>query len=123
MNGILAKTSEERANNIRNTKPTESIETAGSLAMNQIHSLFEVNSYDEFSTSNPFSVDYSQYSDAGETVASSGFLSNFSNAVSTLSSSSFSSTGSTVSAGSCTGASSGASSGGSCGGGSFSSVC
>ena len=60
MNGILAKSSEERTNNIRSTKPAESIETAGSLAMNQFHSLFETNTYDEFSTNNPFSVDYTQ---------------------------------------------------------------
>ncbi len=122
MNGILAKTSEDRTNNIRSSKPAESVETAGSLAMNQFHSLFETNSYDEFSTSNPFAVDYSQYSDAGETVAYSGFLSSFSSAVSTLSTSSFSS-GGTSTAGSCGGFSGGASAGGSCGGGGFSSVC
>ena len=122
MNGILAKTSEERANNIRNTKQSESIETAGSLAMNQFHSLFETNSYDEFSTSNPFAVDYSQYSDSGETVAYSGFLSSFSNAVSTLSTSTGFSSTTCSSAGAST--CSGASSGGSCGGGGgFSSVC
>lgn len=123
MNGILAKTSEDRTNNIRSTKPAESIETAGSLAMNQFHSLFETNSYDEFSTNNPFSVDYSQYSDSGETVAYSGFLSSFSNAVSTLSTTTGFSSGGT-SAASCGGFSGGASAGGSCGsGGGFSSVC
>ncbi len=123
MNGILAKTSEDRTNNIRSTKPAESIETAGSLAMNQFHSLFETNSYDEFSTNNPFSVDYSQYSDSGETVAYSGFLSSFSNAVSTLSTTTVFSSGGT-SAASCGGFSGGASAGGSCGsGGGFSSVC
>ena len=123
MNGILAKTSEDRTNNIRSTKPAESIETAGSLAMNQFHSLFETNSYDEFSTNNPFSVDYSQYSDSGETVAYSGFLSSFSNAVSTLSTTAVFSSGGT-SAASCGGFSGGGSAGGSCGsGGGFSSVC
>lgn len=125
MNGILAKSTEDRTNNIRSSKPAESIETAGSLASNQFHSLFETNSYDEFSTSNPFAVDYSQYSDAGETVAyTGGFLSSFSNAVSTLSSSGgFSSAGSFSGGASCAGASAG-STGGSCsGGGGFSSVC
>ena len=125
MNGILAKSSDERTNNIRSAKPAESVETAGSLAMNNVfHSLFETNSYDEFSTNNPFAVDYSQYSDSGETVAyTGGFLSSFANAVSTLSSSSGFSSGSTASA-SCSGFSGGTSSGGSCGGGgSFSSVC
>lgn len=120
MNGILAKSSENRTNNIQSSRPAETIETAGSLAMKQFYSLFEANTYDEFTTNNPFSVDYSQYSDSGETVAyTGGFLSSFSNAVSTLSSSgSFS-----VSAASC-GGFSGASSGGSCGGGGgFSSVC
>ena len=83
MNSILAKSSETRANNIQNTKPAETIETAGSLASNQFHSLFETNVYDVFTTNNPFSVDYSQYSDSGESVAyTGGFLSSFSNAVS-----------------------------------------
>ncbi len=123
MNGILAKTSENRTNDIKSTKPVESIETAGSLAMNNVfHSLFETNTYDEFSTNNPFAVDYSQYSDSGDTVAYSSFLSSFTNAISTLSNSSgFSSTGGAVS---CGGFSGGASAGGSCGGGGgFSSVC
>ncbi len=124
MNGILAKTSEDRTNNIRSTKPAESVETAGSLAMNVFHSLFETNSYDEFSTSNPFAVDYSQYSDAGETVAYSGFLSSFSNAVSTLSSTTNFTSGTSSAGASCGGFSGGASAGGSCGGGGgFSSVC
>ena len=124
MNGILAKTSEDRTNNIRSTKPAEQVETAGSLAMSQFHILFETNSYDEFSTNNPFAVDYSQYSDAGDTVAYSGFLSSFSNAVSTLSTSTGFSSSATSTAGSCGGFSGGASAGGSCGGGGgFSSVC
>ncbi len=124
MNGILAKSSEERTNNIRSTKPAESIETAGSLAMNQFHSLFETNTYDEFSTNNPFSVDYTQYASSGETVAYSGFLSSFSNAVSTLSTSTSFSSGSSFTGGGSCGGFSGAASGGSCGGGGgFSSVC
>ena len=87
MNDILAKSSQTRTNNIRSTKPSEAIETAGSLAMNQSHSLFETKVYDMFSSSNPFSVDYTQYADCGATVAyNGGFLSDFSSAVSTLSS-------------------------------------
>ena len=41
MNGILAKSTEDRTNNIRSSKPAESIETAGSLASNQFHSLLK----------------------------------------------------------------------------------
>lgn len=86
MNGILSKSSESRSHNVRNTRPRESVETAGSLAMNTFHSLFEVNTYDMFITDSPFAIDYSMYSDCGETVAYSGFLSSFSNAVSVISS-------------------------------------
>ncbi len=94
MNDISAKSSQARTNNIRSTKPSESIETAGSLALNHNNSLFETKVYDMFSTSNPFFIDYTQYADCGDTVAyNGGFLSDFSSAVSTLSSeNSFSST-------------------------------
>ncbi len=123
MNNIASKSSETRTNNIRSTKPSESVETAGSLAMYQQHSLFETRVYDMFSTSNPFAVDYTQYSDSGETVAyTGGFLSSFSNAVSTLTSSgSFSDSSSSASTASCGGGFSGASCGTSSGG--FTSVC
>ena len=122
MNNIASKSSETRTN-IRSTKPSESVETAGSLAMYQQHSLFETRVYDMFSTSNPFAVDYTQYSDSGETVAyTGGFLSSFSNAVSTLTSSgSFSDSSSSASTASCGGGFSGASCGASSGG--FTSVC
>ena len=123
MNNISAKSSETMANNIRSTKPAESVETAGSLASNELHSLFNTNVYDVFTSSNPFSVDYSQYSSSGETVAyTGGFLSSFSTAVSTLTSSGSSFTGTAAAAGaSCAG---GGFSGGSCGSsGVFSSVC
>lgn len=123
MNNIAAKSSEARTNNIRSSKPSESIETAGSLAMYQQHSLLETRVYDMFSTGNPFAVDYTQYSDSGETVAyTGGFLSSFSNAVSTLTSSgSFSNSSSSASTASCGGGFSGASCGASSGG--FTSVC
>ena len=123
MNNIASKSSETRTNNIRSTKPSESVETAGSLAMYQQHSLFETRVYDMFSTSNPFAVDNTQYSDSGETVAyTGGFLSSFSNAVSTLTSSgSFSDSSSSASTASCGGGFSGASCGASSGG--FTSVC
>ena len=123
MNNIASKSSETRTNNIRSTKPSESVEAAGSLAMYQQHSLFETRVYDMFSTSNPFAVDYTQYSDSGETVAyTGGFLSSFSNAVSTLTSSgSFSDSSSSASTASCGGGFSGASCGASSGG--FTSVC
>jgi len=86
MNGILAKSSENKLHGVLSPKNTESVETAGSLAMNTFHSLFAVNNYDEFSSSNPFAVDYSMYSDCGDYVADSGFLSSFANAVSVISS-------------------------------------
>ena len=86
MNGILSNNnSENKLQGILCSKTSkESVETAGSLAMNCFESLFSVNTYDEFFSSNPFSVDYSLYSDCGDCVAYSGFLSSFSNAISTL---------------------------------------
>ncbi len=122
MNNIASKSSETRTNNIRSSKPAESVETAGSLAMNQFHSLFETKVYDVFSTSNPFAVDYSQYTDSGETVAyTGGFLSSFSSAISTLSSGGSFSDGASFSSASCGGGFAGASCSGSSGG--FTSVC
>ena len=124
MNDILANSSQTRTNNIRSARPSESVETAGSLAMNQFHSLFETKVYDMFSSSNPFTVDYTQYADCGDSVAyNGGFLGGFSSAVSTLSSEGgfSSSDGGSFSGGDC-GFSSSASS--SCSSsGSFSSVC
>ena len=120
MNGIFGK-SENRSIGLFGTRPSESVETAGSLAMNnQFHSLFSTNIYDVFSSSNPFAVDYSQYSDCSDCVAYSGFLSSFSNAVSTISG--FSDGGfSGISTGDCGGGFSGASCGSSSGG--FTSFC
>ena len=87
MNGILSKSSENnKLHGILSAKNPEAVETAGSLAMNPFFSLFETNNYDMFSSSNPFSVDYSLYADYGENVAYSGFLEGFSNAFSTLNS-------------------------------------
>ena len=125
MNNIESKASETRTNGLLSNKSAESVETAGSLAMNKPHSLFETKVYDVFSSSNPFSVDYSQYSNSSDTVAySGGFLASFSNAVSTLSTSTLSTSSfssGTSSAGTCSG---GGFSGGSCSsGGGFSSVC
>ena len=122
MNDITAKSSDSRTNNIRNTKPSESVETAGSLAMNKFQSLFETNVYDMFSSSNPFTVDYTQYSDSGSNIAfTGGFLSSFSNAVSILSSSSSFSDAGSFSGTSCGGGFTGGSCTGSSGG--FTSVC
>lgn len=84
MNGIFNNKAENQLLGVLAPKSKESVETAGSLAMNVFHSLFEVNTYDEFSSSNPFIVDYSQYSDCGDEVSCGGFLSAFSNAVSIL---------------------------------------
>lgn len=114
MNGILSKSSENnKLHGILSAKNPEAVETAGSLAMNNFHSLFETNIYDMFTTDNPFAIDYSMYSDCGDTVAYSAFLDSFSNAVSVISS----------------GISDGGFSGGDCGGcsassgGSFTSFC
>ena len=98
MNGILSNSNpENKLQGILCSKSKESVETAGSLAFGIFHSLFEGECYDEFSSSNPFAVDYSLYSDCGDYVAYSGFLNSFANAVSTLSS--FSSDGSFASVG------------------------
>jgi hypothetical protein len=85
MNGILNNHSENKLHGVLCPKSPDAVETAGSLAMGEYHSLFANNSYDEFSCSNPFAVDYSLYSDGGDYVAYSGFLESFSNAISTLS--------------------------------------
>lgn len=84
MNGILAKSSENKLHGVLSPKNSEAVETAGSLAMNTYQSLFAVNNYDEFSSSNPFAVDYSMYSDCGDCIADSGFLSSFSSAMSVI---------------------------------------
>ena len=89
MNGILSnnKSGNKLLGILCSKSPNESVETAGSLAMGIFHSLFENESYDEFFTNNPFSVDYSLYADCGENVVYSGFLDSFSNALSTITSS------------------------------------
>lgn len=114
MNGISNKSS-NRASQTESVKPVKTVETAGSLAMNSAFDYFSVNVYDSFSSSNPFAVNYAQYTDSaeGSTVACGGFLSDFSNAVSTLCASS---------SGSAATASCGSSSGG-CSGGGFTSFC
>ena len=116
MNGITSKSS-SRANQTENTRPAKTVETAGSLAMNSAFNYFAAESYDSFSSSNPFAVNYAMYSDSsdGETVAySGGFLGGFSSAVATLGAAGGFSGGATASCG--------ASSGG-CSGGGFTSFC
>ncbi len=82
MRGILAKSSENKLHGLICPKNPDSVETAGSLAMNAFHSLFESNNHDEFYTNNPFAVDYSLYAESF--VADNGFLSSFSNAISVI---------------------------------------
>lgn len=66
-------------------KPTESIETAGSLAMLFDNGLMTMGMYDTFVSSNPFAVNYANYADCGDSNEySGGFLSDFSNAVSVI---------------------------------------
>ena len=127
MSDMLAKASQQqetRMNNIKSARPN-SVETSGSLAMNKPVSLFSTPVYDMFSSSNPFSVDYSQYADCGDTVASnSSFLGGFSSAYSTLSASTGSDSSSSCSAGGSDGGFSGGASTSSCGSsGGFSSMC
>ena len=84
MNGISNKSSNRTSQN-DSVKPVKTVETAGSLAMNTAFDYFSVESYDSFSTNNPFAVNYANYADCGgETIASNGFLSGFSGAVSAL---------------------------------------
>lgn len=93
-------------------RPSEAAETAGSLAMLFHNGLMTIGQYDEFISSNPFMVDYSAYANCDNAVYSN-FLSDFSNAVSTLGD-----------GGGCGFSDSGFSGGGSCSScGGFSSVC
>jgi uncharacterized membrane protein YgcG len=123
MNGILAKSSNHGANKSSkaqsNNKPGQSVETAGSLAMWQ-QSLINAMMADSFSSSNPFVVDYAAFGISPDTVAYSGFLNSFSNALSVLGDGSFSDGGGGFGGGSFS-AGGGSFSGG--GGGSFSSTC
>ena len=95
-------------------RPSEAVETSGSLAMLYSQGLLTIGQYDEFISSNPFMVDYSAYAD-GESVAYSGFLNDFANAISVLGDSGFSGAAGFTDGGS------GSFSGGSSGG--FTSVC
>lgn len=76
----------ERAYTHETSRPTESVETAGSLAMLFEDGLMTMGQYDEFISSNPFAVDYSMYtsSEGTESIALGGFLSDFASAVSTI---------------------------------------
>lgn len=79
--------STNKANRSSNQKPVHSVETAGSLAYMNPFSYFSLNIYDSFVSSNPFSanIDYSNYADCGgESLACSGFMAGFANAVATV---------------------------------------
>ncbi len=109
-------TKTDRAYNAEAQKPAEAVETAGSLAMLFENGLMTMGQYDEFISNNPFAVDYSAYAtfEGDDSIAMGGFLSSFSNAVSTLGGFAGGGFSSGFSAGSCGGCSSG---------GGFSSVC
>lgn len=109
-------TKTDRAYNAEAQKPAEAVETAGSLAMLFENGLMTMGQYDEFISNNPFAVDYSAYAtfEGDDSIAMDGFLSSFSNAVSTLGGFAGGGFSSGFSAGSCGGCSSG---------GGFSSVC
>lgn len=70
MSGISNKYSQQ-THRTENSKPVQTVETAGSLAMNKSYfNPFAIDTYDSFSTNNPFAVNYADYAAAGgETVA------------------------------------------------------
>lgn len=86
MNEVDIKTRASFSKSV-NSKPVESVETAGSLAYINPFNYFATNSYDTFDSSNPFApaVNYANYSDCGgETVATSNFMAGFASAVATV---------------------------------------
>lgn len=84
---IFARTSSQgRANNVK-SRPSETSETAGSLASKGERSYIAMNSYDMFTPSSPYSlnIDFSNYNNYNSGSGSNnGFLSSFSNAIATL---------------------------------------
>ncbi len=109
----------QAANRSNNNRPGQ-VETAGTLALWQ-QGLLMQGMYDSFESGNPFAVDYAAFGfDMADTVAYSGFLNSFSNALSTINGfgglSGFDGGGGFASAGFSGGGFSG-------GGGGFSSVC
>lgn len=80
--GNKSKTSSTRKNSGINNP----VENSGILAKsnNPVKSLLAANEYDIYMFSQQAEVDYSQYSDFGNDVAYSGFMSSFANAYSTL---------------------------------------
>ena len=104
-------TQNTRASEVK--KPSEAVETAGSLAYLFENGLMTMGQYDEYISSNPFAVDYGMWANyEGPDIAQGGFLSDFASAVSTLGD---------MGGGFSAGFSSGDCGGGSCGG--FTSVC
>lgn len=108
--------SSNKSSNVKN----HPVENSGILAMNMsdARSLLSMGEYDTYVTSSPVAVDYSMYSDNSDYSYDSGFMSNFSAAVSYLGDSAGVSAGSYSSGAA---SYSGASCGSSCG--SFASVC
>lgn len=83
---LTKPTNTEKSQSTNTHKPAEIVETAGSLAMLFQNGLMTMGQYDEFIASNPFSVDYSLYSnyESDDMAYDGGFLSDFSSAVSVL---------------------------------------
>ena len=82
---LSQRSNHERTRVAETKKPSEVIETAGSLAMLYRQGLLTMGQYDEFISSNPFMVDYSMYAySEGSDIAYGGFLGDFANAISTL---------------------------------------
>ena len=92
----LSRASKNHHSTRTNRPANNQVETAGSLAMLYQKGLLTVAQYDEFISTNPFAVDYSQYAnfEGDESdIAYGGFLADFSNAMSALGEANFSSSG------------------------------
>lgn len=106
-------TASAKSSKVRNNP----VENSGILAMNMndAKSLLTMGEYDTYVSSNPVAVDYAMYSNSSDfSNSASGFMSEFSDAVATLTDGGFGGFG---------GFSAGADCGASCSSGSFASVC
>lgn len=90
-NNIFARTSSQNRNQANSVKsrPAETAETAGSLAMNSQKSYLAMNSYDLFTPSSPYSlnIDFSNYANVNNSgnhsmsSSNGGFWNSFANAI------------------------------------------
>ncbi len=88
-NNIFARTSSQQQNRTTNVKsrPSQTAETAGSLALKAEKSYIAMNSYDTFTPNSPYSlnIDFSNYANYNYGNSDNGgFLSSFANAVAVI---------------------------------------